>query len=313
MQKHISIIVVCFNEEKHLEKSLSGLKNQDYPKDKYEVILIDNGSTDSSVEIAKKYADKVFIKPELKLGAMRNFGSKNSAGEILAFLDGDSEPEKDWLKIINEISTKFPDTIHGAQLLIPEQAPWLPKAWFCTNSYGRVEVSELCANNFCIEKKNFEAVGGFDEKITTGEDAELFARLRKKFKVMNDDRMRVIHYGIPLKLKTFFFREMWHGLGALGSFKIDKFDKPLIATAIFGFGMLLFLLGLILFSKSTVLLGFFIFNVILILTLLFRAKHLKCREHMLQLYILYFFYFTARFISLIVLLSGMKHKYYKKD
>ena len=311
MHNFISIIVVCFNEEKYIEKSLGALSNQNYPKDKFEIILIDNGSTDSSVEIAKKFTDKIFIKPELKLGAMRNFGAKQSKGEILAFLDGDSVPESNCLSVINEINIEFPNTVNGAQLIIPKDAPWVPKAWFCTNSSGRLEVNELCANNFCIEKKNFEDIKGFDEKLTTGEDAELFARLRTKYLVMNDSRMVAIHHGIPKTLKTFFFREIWHGLGALGSFKVDKFDKPLIATIVFSLGIILSIFGLLICS-SYFKLGFLVWNGILFMTLLFRKDFIRDLLHAAQLYILYFAYYTARSISLIKLILKRKHSYYNK-
>ncbi len=97
-QPSISIIIPTYNSEKVLPLCLESLKNQDYSKEKIEVIIADGGSTDSTLEIAQKYADKIYPNP-LKTGeAGKAVGVRRSKGEIIALIDSDNiRPSKDWL------------------------------------------------------------------------------------------------------------------------------------------------------------------------------------------------------------------------
>ncbi len=317
MNYFISVIIICYNEESYIDKCLNSLVNQNYNKSDYEMILIDNGSTDKSVQIAKKFIKTIHIKPKLGLGEMRNYGAEQAKGEVLVFLDGDSEPDQDWLKNINALYSQNPNIITGAQCLQSEEAGWIPKSWFFLNTTEREKVPELCANNFFISKKIFTNSGGFDTHLTSGEDAELFARLRKDFEIYQDSKLKVVHHRDPNDLKTFFKREIWHGLGALGSFKIKKFDKPLIATTCYLFSIIILLISLVLslaYSYNVLaLMSFLSLNLIVLATLVYRKKYILNIEHATKLFILYHVYFLARSIALIILLFKFKHKYYKDN
>ena len=90
-EKLISIIINCFNGEKYLSKTLDSILKQKYQK--YEVIFVDNCSTDKSSKIYKKIKDKRFkyfkTPQKLKLYASRNFAIKRAKGDFVAFLDAD--------------------------------------------------------------------------------------------------------------------------------------------------------------------------------------------------------------------------------
>jgi len=92
--KRLSLIVPVFNVEKYLGKCLDSLLNQDIPYDEYEIIIINDGSTDGSLKIAQKYENKYpnirLISQENKgLGAARNSGIKVAEGKCLFFVDSD--------------------------------------------------------------------------------------------------------------------------------------------------------------------------------------------------------------------------------
>ncbi len=93
----ISIITPTYNSAKTLKSCLDSIKNQDYEGD-IELIIADGGSTDSTLEIAQKYTDKIYPNP-LKTGeAGKAVGVKRSKGEIIALIDSDNIlPSKDWL------------------------------------------------------------------------------------------------------------------------------------------------------------------------------------------------------------------------
>ena len=70
----------------------------DYPKDKYEVIIVDGYSTDDTVEIAKRYGCKIVYENAGTIGGARNIGVENSTGKYIAFTDSDCIVDKNWLK-----------------------------------------------------------------------------------------------------------------------------------------------------------------------------------------------------------------------
>ena len=98
-EKLISIIINCFNGEKYLSKTLDSILKQKYQK--YEVIFVDNCSTDKSSKIYKKIKDKRFkyfkTPQKLKLYASRNFAIKRAKGDFVAFLDADDWWHKNFL------------------------------------------------------------------------------------------------------------------------------------------------------------------------------------------------------------------------
>lgn len=95
----VSIIIPTYNSEKTLANCLESIKNQDYPEEKMEIIIADGGSIDKTLEIAKKYSNKIFHNP-LKTGeAGKAVGVKHAKGEIIALIDSDNIlPDENWLK-----------------------------------------------------------------------------------------------------------------------------------------------------------------------------------------------------------------------
>lgn len=88
----ISVIMPVYNAEKYLEESVSSILNQTYKN--IELILVNDGSTDNSIEICKRFEDldsrvKYFEKENSGAGATRNFGLSRSTGEIISFIDSD--------------------------------------------------------------------------------------------------------------------------------------------------------------------------------------------------------------------------------
>jgi len=314
-QRFVSVIVICYNESKHLELCLGALKNQDYDSDAFEIIFIDNGSTDSSVEIAKKYANKVEIHPRLKLGGLRNLGASLAKGEILAFIDADCEAKPQWLASINNIYVHSLESVSGSRCLIDTTSSWVSRAFCPAREIGRFPSVSLSTQNLIVPAMFFKQVGGFDESLSTGEDAELCLRLAHVTPVMYDSRLEYIHHGEPADLKTFFRREVWHGLGAFGSFKVKKFDKPLIATLIYLMGFLFLSIGLIRgilgMGFGLCSLGFLLIAMVVSFSVIYRVTPRVSYLQFAQLICLYFVYFFARSISLLILLLGAKHFYYK--
>ena len=113
----LSIIVPVYNVENYLSKCLDSLLEQDIPKNDYEIIIVNDGSTDNSLTIAESYVDKysnirIITQKNLGLGASRNTGIRKSKGKYLLFVDSDDYLQPDCLGILMEyIETKGLDIL----------------------------------------------------------------------------------------------------------------------------------------------------------------------------------------------------------
>lgn len=104
-----SIIIPVYNVEKYIGKCLDSIMSQTY-KD-YEVIVVNDGTPDNSMDIVKKYDVKVINQKNQGLSAVRNTGVKHAKGEYILFIDSDDYIEKDLLKKLNESLDNNPDVV----------------------------------------------------------------------------------------------------------------------------------------------------------------------------------------------------------
>ena len=104
-----SIIVPVYNVEEYIDDCLKSIKNQTF-KD-YEVIVVNDGTKDNSMDIVKKYDVEIINQENGGLSAARNAGVKKAKGEYLIFLDSDDYIEKDLLKKINDSLKDNPDVV----------------------------------------------------------------------------------------------------------------------------------------------------------------------------------------------------------
>jgi glycosyltransferase involved in cell wall biosynthesis len=97
----VSVIIPLFNVEKYVGLCVDALLGQDYPENRYEIIGVENNSTDRTAELVAGYPRVRLIKePKTGAYAARNSGISAAKGEILAFTDGDCVPQRDWISCI---------------------------------------------------------------------------------------------------------------------------------------------------------------------------------------------------------------------
>lgn len=301
----IAVIIPARNEERYIAAAIRSVRACSYPQDKVEIILVDNGSSDQTVSEARNAGATVLELPGCSLGKLRNAGAAHSEASILAFLDADCTVAIDWLTVGIE-SLALDRCITGSRVEVPNDAGWLEQAWFTGLSAGRKEAAHINTANLFVTREDFNALGGFNETLRTGEDTEFSERAKKMLKVIDDARIRVIHHGNPKTLYAFFRRELWHGLGAFGTFQHNKFDKPLLGTFAFVGASLLQALGLLIlmlgYSAELWLAGSLGILLLLSATVWYRRESIQHGAHILQLMLLYYLYYLARSISLLFLL-----------
>lgn len=224
----VSIIIPALNEEKTIVRTLEAIGNLETSTDQYEVILVDNGSTDSTVDVArglkKKFRLTVLSKSDGNISALRNYGAKFATGSILAFLDADCIVEKNWLpeavRAFNELGgenkrlTRESVAAVGASHQIPEDSSWVAKVWHLkrTNDVKPREARWLPSGNMFVLKEAFAQIGGFDEGLETNEDCDLCYRLTEGgYKIFSVPTVKAVHLRAPQTMREFFRKELWHG------------------------------------------------------------------------------------------------------
>ncbi len=175
----ISIIIPTFNEEKYIGQTLDSATNQDYKE--YEIIVVDNCSTDKTAEISGKYTKNVHI-IKSNVAQARNIGAKKANGEILLFLDADTIINKNFLK---EVACKFEkNDIIGLYPCVKTDGKLGDRiAYFL--SFEMIRILSILGfplyPTMCVayRKKEFEKAGGFEETYITGEDIILTRKIKE--------------------------------------------------------------------------------------------------------------------------------------
>ena len=174
MEPFVSIIVPVKNEAQRLPRLLATLVALDYPPDRYEIILADNGSSDETETIARQTPRVIFcVEPRGGSYAARNAGIRISRGEVLAFTDGDCTPEKGWLRAGVERLSGGVDLVAGAiqfELSRPSIAHRFDKKFFLQQERWVTEKKAGATANLFINRSVIERLGGFSEELTSGGD-----------------------------------------------------------------------------------------------------------------------------------------------
>ena len=186
----LSIVIPTWNEEKYLPRLLNSIKKQNY--ETYEIIIADADSKDKTRKIAKNYGCKVVKGGMPAVG--RNNGAKNARGEIILFLDADSEVENDFIEnALANIKEKNIDV--AGSYLYPSTNKILDKIflsvfnlWIFLTQYF---YPNACGTGVFCKKWLHEKIKGFDKSVKLGEDMDYVKRAGKfgKFGIIENSRV----------------------------------------------------------------------------------------------------------------------------
>jgi len=171
----VSVVVTTRNEEKNIANCLQSIGNQTYPEERIEIIVVDNYSSDKTIEIAKKSADKVYTKGSQR-SVQLNFGVQKAKGEYILYLDADMILSE---KVIIECIDKC-ENEDCIALYIPEKIIG-NGFWIDIRDFERSFYNATCIDAVRFVKKDkFLEIGGFDEKLDFGPDDWDFDRRIKE-------------------------------------------------------------------------------------------------------------------------------------
>jgi len=198
----VSVVIATMNEEKNIVRCIESIRKQKYPKEKIEIIVVDNYSSDKTVMIAKKNADKVFIKGH-KRASQLNFGVERSKGKYVLYPDADMILSE---FVIEECINKCENNSYVA-LYIPEIV--IGKGFFIkVRRFERSFYNTTCIDGVrFVRRDRFLEVGGFDEDIEFGADDWDFNRMITKSGKVDIIKSPIFHYEGELNLKRYLFKK----------------------------------------------------------------------------------------------------------
>ena len=193
----VSIVIPAYNEESNIGKTLDSLvKQKNTPE--FEVIVVNNNSTDHTAQVALKYKSKLNLKvinePRKGRGKARATGFEHAKGEIILSLDADTIASKNWVtnmaahfedsKVVAVTGTWKMNTVHPATAFLASRLQtvvMIPYVLLFGNYW-------LTGFNFAIRKSIYKKCGGFNKNLNAIEDIDLALKVRKfgKIKYVSD-------------------------------------------------------------------------------------------------------------------------------
>ena len=277
----ISVIIPILNEEKYIKKCLDSIIESDFDKNNMEVLLVDGGSKDKTIDIIKEYQQKYpFLKllhnPKKIVPIAMNLGIKEAKGEYIIRLDAHSSYPKDYFStlikyhkelnadnvgavVITEVKNKN-NTSNAIKNVLSD------KLGVGGSDFrnGVDEIKEVDTVPFgCYKKEVFDKIGYYDERLVRNQDIELNKRLKKAGGKI---------YLIPDINCTYYARESFKDL-AKNNFNNGKwniltayFTKTFSSLSLRHFIPMLFVLSLIIFGILSFVNKIFLYIFLVILT-----------------------------------------------
>jgi glycosyltransferase involved in cell wall biosynthesis len=212
----VSVVVCTRNGAATLRECIVGVLSLDYPR--FEVIVVDDGSTDESAEIARSLGARVISTLGAGLGAARNTGIEAARGEIVAYIDDDAWPDRDWLRFI---AAAFNTTDHvavGGPNLPPPDATGV--AACVANAPGGpvhvlasdTEAEHLPGCNMAFRRDALIAVGGFDSQFqVAGDDVDICWRLSRQGMTLGFHPAAVVWHRRRATVRRFWHQQRGYG------------------------------------------------------------------------------------------------------
>ena len=260
----VSIIIPCRNEEKHIGKCLDSIIEQNYPKNRLEILVVDGVSTDGTKKIIEKYIQKYtfikFLENKRKVVSPGlNIAIKHSRGDFIVIISSHSIYKKDYLpKCIGYIQKYKADNVGGIEIavsnsnsLIGKSIPFLLSSLFGVgNSYYRIGSKKpkwtdtvACS---CYRKEVFDKIGLFNEDLVRNQDIEFNLRLKKTGGRILLVPEIISYYYARSTLKDLFKQNFWNGFWVVYSTKFAK--TPFSLRHLVPFFLVLSLIGSLIFS-----------------------------------------------------------------
>ncbi|NDY58657.1 glycosyltransferase [Desulfovibrio sulfodismutans] len=216
-----SVVIPALNAARHLPGCLAALHAQTMPAAAFEIIVVDDGSTDDTASVAQACGATCLCQPHTGPGAARNRGARMAQGSILVFTDADCRPEPDWLEaMVQALSARAGSSTAGAQGVYATDQQSLVARFAQSEFEDRYELMrrhpsiDLAATYSAAYRRDvFLEAGGFDERFprADNEDTELSYRLSAKGHSLALAPGAVVRHQHPATLGSYLRRKFSRG------------------------------------------------------------------------------------------------------
>jgi len=235
MQPLFSIIIPTYDRPKQLSTCLKSLAGLHYPRDRFEVIVVDDGSETPPETVVSPFYKKMNVtlltRSHAGSAATRNTGATHAKGKFLAFTDDDCMPAPDWLQVLAAHFTEKQDCIVGGRTInlltnniYSAMSQLIVDIVYRHYNSNPNQSRFFTSNNMALPTDHFFAIGGFNPNFNTSEDREFCDRyLYHGFKLIYAPEA-IVYHAHALKLLTFCKQHFNYGRGAF-RFHLTRFRR----------------------------------------------------------------------------------------
>jgi GT2 family glycosyltransferase len=217
----VSIVIPTFNRPRILEKCLDSIAKLEYPVDRFEVIVVNDGGSVVALQNDAKIQVTILSQPNSGPGAARNTGARAARGKFIAFVDDDCVVPRDWLSNLTEAVAASPGAMIGGRTVnvltsntfsATSQSIVDYVCGYYNGATGRPRF--FASNNFTVPADLFRSIGGFDERFRAAEDRDFCLRWNAAgLPAVYADSVVVMH-AHELGVRSLHSQHFWYGRGA---------------------------------------------------------------------------------------------------
>lgn len=235
---YISIIIPTYNSASTLGQTIEACLAQDYPKDKREIIVVDDGSEDNTKTLVENFPVRYIYQERNGPASARNNGWRNSKGEALCFIDADCIPYKDWITKLAQHCNKNDlgavagsYSVEGSEYLFDKFVHHEIK---CRHSMMPEFVNSFGTYNVLIKRSVMEELNGFDSLYwhASGEDSDLSYRIIKAGHRIYFEKKALVTHSNILKFWKYIVVQFRHGYWRM---KLYKKNSSMIIKDQYGY------------------------------------------------------------------------------
>jgi GT2 family glycosyltransferase len=221
-----SVVIPTHNRPRQLRRCLAALAALDYPRERFEVIVVDDASPTRLNPLVDAVQDRVrarLVRQQRNAGpaAARNAGAAHADGELIAFTDDDCAVDPGWLRAFAHAIAARPDSLHGGRVVNALRNNFFAETSQLIHDTGHhhfnvdpADATFFASNNMACAKSALRSAGGFDEAFRASEDRELCDRWRRRGGKLAFVPDALIHHAHDLTLGKFWRQHFSYGQGA---------------------------------------------------------------------------------------------------
>ena len=249
----ISVILCTYNRDKYIYNVLKSVAENDYPHDQYEIVLVNNNSTDGTENECRRFqADypdirfRYFLETNQGLSYARNCGIRNAQGDLLAYVDDDATVNPEYLRTYSDFFTHHPEAVAAGGPILPvyetEEPEWMThytrqlitgKLFLGNNQREFPHGAFPGGGNACYRKSVFDTVGLFNVELGRKGNSLIGAEEKDLFDKMTTHGMHffylpnaiLYHIIPPHKLTQDYFDRLTYSIGVSERYRTQQISR----------------------------------------------------------------------------------------